>query len=255
MTTHAPRNEPTPVVFLHGAGRAGAAGWPLHAPDPRPEWVFLDRTPEGDDPVRDAARILDVLEQRGPGHVVASSYGACAGVIAAQRSPDLVTSLALCEPACFDLARGKPAVEEHVVAMTPVYDVADDPAVSARAFSHLFAAAMGSEPLDLPDDVLEREAARLRRLRPPWDTGIVTEDGLPVPTVVVTGGWSALYDETAEALVALGATAVELPGAGHGVHRDPRVLPVLEASWSGRRHDRGAPASPGGAGTPRSTGT
>ncbi|KQV71684.1 hypothetical protein ASC64_21210 [Nocardioides sp. Root122] len=234
-TTEAAPDGPAPVVFLHGAGRAGAEGWPLHGGDPSPQWHFLDRAPEGDDPERDAARIVDALEQRGRGHVVASSYGACAGVIAAQRRPDLVTSLALCEPACFDLARGRPAVEEHVVAMTPVYDVADDPAVSARQFSELFAAAMGSEPLDLPDDVLEREAARLRRLRPPWDTGIVAGDGLPVPTMVVTGGWSALYDETAEALVALGATAVELSGAGHGVHRDPRVLPLLEGLWGTAR--------------------
>ncbi|CUR61201.1 conserved hypothetical protein [metagenome] len=235
MTTDAAQDGPTPVVFLHGAGRAGAAGWPLHAPESRPGWVFLDRTPEGDDPERDAARIVDALEQRGSGHVVASSYGGSAGVIAAQRRPDLVRSLALCEPACFDLARGKPAVEEHVVAMTPVYDVADDPTVSAREFSELFAAAMGSEPLDLPDDVLEREATRLRRLRPPWDTGIVAGDGLPVPTVVVTGRWSPLYDETAEALVALGATAVELPGAGHGVHRDPRILALLEDLWGTSR--------------------
>ena len=233
MTRNAGPDGRTPTVFLHGAGRAGAEGWPLHSPEPRPGWVFLDRTVEGDDPERDAVRIVDTLDERGAGRVVASSYGASAAVIAAQRRPDLVTSLALCEPACFDLARGKPAVEEHVAAMEPVYAVADDPSVSAREFSHLFAAAMGSEPLDLPDDVLEREAARLRRLRPPWRTGIVASDGLPVPTLVVTGGWSPLYDETAEALAALGAETVELPGAGHGVHRDPRVLEALDRFWAG----------------------
>lgn len=223
---------PRPVVFLHGAGRAGAEGWPLHGGDPRPEWHFLDRTSEGDDPARDAARIVAVLEAHGGGHVAASSYGACAAVVAAQQRPDLVTSLALCEPACFDLARGRPAVEEHIVAMEPVYAVAGDSSVSAREFSDLFAAAMGSAPLDLPEEVLEREAARLRRLRPPWGTGIVADNGLPVPTLVVTGGWSPLYDETAAALAALGAETVELPGAGHGVHRDPRVLEPLGRFWA-----------------------
>ena len=231
MTSDAGHGDVTPAVFLHGAGRAGAAGWPLHSEDPAPGWLFLDRTPEGDDPERDAVRIIEALE-RGPAHVVASSYGGCAGVLAAQRRPDLVSSLALCEPACFDLARGKPAVEEHVAAMEPVYAVADDPSVSAREFSALFSAAMGSEPPDLPDDVLEREVGRLRRLRPPWETGIVAEIGLPVPTLVVTGGWSPLYDETADALADLGARTVELPGAGHGVHRDPRVVGALADFWA-----------------------
>lgn len=223
--------EPTPVVFVHGAGRAGAEGWPLHAPEPGPGWAFLDRHDDGDDPDRDAARVIGALGAGG--HVVAASYGACAAVLAAQRRPDLVTSLALCEPACFDLARGKPAVEEHITAMEPVFAVAGDPSISAREFSGLFAAAMGSEPPDVPDDVLERESARLRRTPPPWRTGIVADDGLPVPTLVVTGGWSPLYDETAEALAALGAARIELPGAGHGVYRDPRVLDALESFWAG----------------------
>ena len=81
MTRNAGPDGLTPTVFLHGAGRAGAEGWPLHSPEPRPGWVFLDRTVEGDDPERDAVRIVDTLDERGAGHVVASSYGASAAVI------------------------------------------------------------------------------------------------------------------------------------------------------------------------------
>lgn len=152
------------VVFLHGAGRAGADGWPLQAARREPNWVFLDRAPEGDHAEHDAERILGELRPSAPGHVVATSYGGNAAIIAAQRHPELGSSLTLFEPACFDLARGKPAVEEHIAAMDPVYAVADDPDVSAREFSLRFAAAMGTEPPDLPDDELEETVTRLRHI-------------------------------------------------------------------------------------------
>ncbi|WP_372729995.1 alpha/beta fold hydrolase [Nocardioides sp.] len=164
--------------------------------------------------------------------MVATSYGGNAAVIAAQRRPDLVVSLALFEPACFDLARGRPAVEEHIAAMDPVYAVADDPAVSAREFSLLFAEAMGEPAPELSKDDLEEAVGRLRRLRPPWGTGISAALGLPVPTLVVTGGWSPLYDETAEALATLGAMRSELPGAGHAAHQDPRAHGLLRDFWA-----------------------
>lgn len=79
---------------------------------------------------------------------------------------------------------------------------------------------------------LEATVARLRRLRPPWHTGVSEEVGLPVPTLVVTGGWSPLYDQTAQALAALGAARLELSGAGHGAHRDPRGTAVLRDFWA-----------------------
>jgi len=127
------------VVFLHGAGRAGADGWPLQAARRERNWVFIDRTPDGDHAERDAERILSELRPGVPGHVVATSYGGNAAVIAAQRNPELVSSLVLFEPACFDLARGKPAVEEHIAAMDPVYAVADDTGVSVQEFALRFA--------------------------------------------------------------------------------------------------------------------
>jgi pimeloyl-ACP methyl ester carboxylesterase len=223
---------PMVVVYVHGAGRAGTDGWPLQAAQREPSWVFLERAPSGDHAARDAERILDELRATGPGQVVATSYGANAAVIAAQRCPELVRSLALFEPACFDFARGKPAVEVHIAAMDPVYAVADDPDVPTREFSVRFASAMGTEPPDLPDDELEEVVVRLRRLRPPWHTGISRDVGIPVPTLVITGGWSALYDQTAEAMVALGVERAELPGAGHTAHKDPRASTLLRRFWA-----------------------
>lgn len=72
---------------------------------------------------------------------------------------------------------------------------------------------------------------RLRALRPPWGVGLRPEQGLPVRTLVVTGGWSPIYEQTAEALVAQGARHVTLEGRGHRVQDDPRALDVLRDHW------------------------
>jgi pimeloyl-ACP methyl ester carboxylesterase len=219
------------VVFVHGAGRAGSDAWPQQAAarQARPGglWHFLPRGQDGDDAGRDAQRVLVRLRAGGGGHVVAHSYGGNAALLAAGQEPDLVRSLVLFEPACLDLARGGPAVEEHIAAMAPVFDVADDLSVSAREFSARFAAATGTEPPRLPERELEEAVARLRGLRPPWGTGL--QPRLPVPTLVVTGGWSELYEEIARALVALGARHVVLSGRGHRVQDHPDASRLLGA--------------------------
>lgn len=220
------------VVFVHGAGREGVDAWPQQAAVAEPSWLFLAREGAADDAARDAQRLLDWLRARGGGHVVAHSYGANAAVLAAQLEPAMVRSLALLEPACFDLARGNPAVEEHIAAMTPVFAVADDASVSVRDFSRRFAAGMGMEPPDVPDEELRASVSRLRALRPPWGIGLRTQQGLPARTLVVTGGWSRIYEETAEALAVLGAQHVTLEGAGHRVQDDPRASPVLRQHWA-----------------------
>ena len=72
--------------------------------------------------------------------MVAHSYGANAALLAAQARPDLVRSLALLEPACFDLARGMPAVEEHIADMGAVFASASDPGLSDPDWFARFAA-------------------------------------------------------------------------------------------------------------------
>ena len=220
------------VVFLHGAGSSGPTAWPVQVAEADDDWVFLDRREFGDDATRDASRIIDILRPQSGGHVVAASFGGNAAVLAAQSEPDLVYSLALFEPACFDLARGKPVVEEHIAAMTPVFAAADDPTVDFREFSRLFAGGMGTPALDVPDDVLEREVAKLRALRPPWGTAVNAEAGLPVPTLVVTGGWSILYDDIAEAMAELGAERSVISGHGHRPQDADGANELLRKFWS-----------------------
>lgn len=220
------------VVFVHGAGKAGAEAWPRQAAAADAGWHFLPRAADGDDAGRDAGRVLDQLRAAGGGHVVAHSYGANAAVLSAQLEPSLVRSLVLLEPACFDLARGMPAVEEHIAAMTPVFAVANDSSVSARDFSRRFAAGMGTEPPELTEEELEARVGRLRALRPPWGIGLRSEQGLPVRTLVVTTGWSPLYEQTAQSLVAAGARHLTLEGAGHRVQDVPQATQMLQGFWA-----------------------
>lgn len=220
------------TVFLHGAGLDGADGWPLQAATNEPAWHYLKRHPHGDLAGRDATRIIEVIAgSSSAGDVVGSSYGGNAAVLAAQRRPDLVRALVLAEPATFDLARGREAVEAHIEAMAPAGRAATDPAVSDRVWSDLFAAGLGREPLD--DAQLAALAPRLRPLAPPWSTGIDVAQGLPVRCLVVTGASSDLYDQTADALADLGAKRLVLPGAGHRVQDDPRFNEAVTEFFAG----------------------
>ncbi len=227
------------VVFVHGAGRAGAGAWPNQAVAAEAAWFFLPRIGVTDDAARDADRILEWLSAADGGHVVAHSYGANAAVLAARREPSLVRSLALLEPAVFDLARGMPAVEEHITQMTPVFAVAHDASVSAREFSRRLAAGMGTEPPDGSEQDLEARVRRLRALRPPWGMGLAPDERLPATTMVITAGWSSLYEETAARLVELGARHVTFTGAGHRVQDDLRATGVLRDHWA--RHSEQQP--------------
>lgn len=221
------------VIFIHGAGVAGTDAWPLQATqDEETNWHFLPREGVADEAARDARRVIEWLRTVEGGHLVAHSYGANAALLAAQQEPALVLSLALLEPACFDLARGMLAVEEHIAAMAPVFAVADDVSVSAREFSQMFAAAMGVAPPELPEGVLAERVSRLRALRPPWDLGLRRE-ALAVRTLVITSGSDPLYSETAQALASLGARHVTLEGAGHRVQDDPRVMSTMRDHWRG----------------------
>ena len=116
--------------------------------------------------------------------------------------------------------------------MTPVFAVADDPAVDFREYSRLFAGGIGPPAPDAPDDILEREVAKLRALQPPWGAGVKAEAGLPVPTLVVTGGWSDLYNEVAEAMVDLGAERSILSGHRHRPQDADGANQLLRQFWS-----------------------
>jgi hypothetical protein len=96
----------------------------------------------------------------------------------------------------------------------------------------MFAAGLGRPVPHLPADLLQVQVARLRAMPPPWGTALVPDVPVPVPALVVTGGWSPLYEETAGALAVLGARHVIMPGRGHRVQDGQGATVLLQEFWS-----------------------
>lgn len=224
------------VVFVHGAGRAGADAWPAQrsAPD-LGEKVFVERVgfAPGEDDRRtdfeeDRRRVVAALD--GGAHLVAHSYGAVAALMATEMAADRVRSVALFEPACFSLARGRAAVEHHIETMRAALE---DEGLSDEEFLAAFYRSVGA---GLPPGPLTEgaraSARRLRRQRGPWEARLDPAIIGAVPTLVVTSGDSVLTESAAEALESLGAERVVLPGTGHRPQDDPSANTLLRRFWT-----------------------
>ncbi len=219
------------VVFVPGSGRSGASAWPGQAAAVElRRWScrFLDLTGLwGPEDQRNA--VLGAVGDAG--HVVAHSAGAVAALRAAEAAPDAVRSLLLVEPAAFAAARGGPAVEAHVAAMSAVFADAEDPRVRDGQFAVRFLTALGAPGAaiaDPGDPSLRSLGRRLRRSTPPWDVPLERGVLSRIPALVVTGGWSALYEEVADALADAGAHRRVLGGYGHRVQDHPDFNGVLD---------------------------
>jgi pimeloyl-ACP methyl ester carboxylesterase len=215
-----PRVPAKTVVFVHGAGRAGDKAWPAQrhlGSEFRLEFIERVgyRAKEDSLPTDfsgDVARVLAALGDGG--HIVAHSYGAIAAIMAAQERPDAVTSLVLFEPASMSLARGGPLVEAHVAALSPVLEQAAES--TDLEFEAAFMMALRAPATT--ERVTKEARLRARRLRlqtAPWHAPLNWAGLSLPPTLVVTGGWSALYDEVAQVFAAHGAQRATLAGAGH----------------------------------------
>lgn len=217
-------------MFVPGTGRTGASAWPGQQQlTPERECLFLERLTVGDDP--DA--VVAHLEQRldSPVHLVGHSYGGIAAMLMAAARPDLVASLTLVEPAVLALSARAPRTAAHAAALTPVFAVAGEVAVSAREFAARFAAANGTPVPDVPDEELESLTAHLRAVRPPWvvpvDASVVTG----IPTLVLIGDDDGMYAEVAEVLAGNGATVRAFPGGGHRPHDEPAGGELMVRHW------------------------
>lgn len=219
-----------PVVFIHGAGRAGASAWPgqQHLVVER-ECLFLERLLVGDDPEAVVAYLGSRLDT--PVHLVGHSYGGLAAMLMAADRPDLVASLTLVEPAALAVSAGAPRTAAHISALTPVFALAGEITVSTREFATRFAVANGTPVPDVPDGDLEGLTAGLRALRPPWAVTVDVTVVTGIPTLVLIGDDDSMYSEVAEVLARAGATVRTFPGAGHRPHDWPEAGDLMVRLW------------------------
>ena len=239
------------VVFVHGAGRAGADAWPSQrSGDDLGELVFVTRfgfSPDEDgqatDFAEDRRRVIDAIAEGA--HLVAHSYGAVAALMAAGTALERVRSIALFEPACFSLGRGRAPIEAHVAAMSAAFG---DDTLSDEQFFATFLRSVGIEPPTGPlSDTARDSVRRLRIQRGPWEARLEPATISAVPTLVVTSGESELSEATADALEHLGAQRAVLPASGHRPQDDPSANELLRRFWesvgSGRSEQGGSPSS------------
>ena len=213
-----------PRLFIHGAGRRGAAAWPsFGASDGR----FVSFAPDAsiEDQVEE---LLDLVDS--PVLVFAHSIGAVPAVLAASEREDIV-GLVLVEPALYDIARGRESIERHIGIVTEARSRAD--AGSLRGFWSILRPLMFGGPLDAARWGDERALAeRWATTNLPWGHGIRARMISGIPTLVVTGGWNDEYEQIAGILQDVGATHVTLPGAQHR----PQDLPDFARIVSGFEH-------------------
>ncbi|MBD7994447.1 alpha/beta hydrolase [Arthrobacter sp. Sa2CUA1] len=195
------------VVFVHGAGRVGAAAWPRqHFLAGRYDALFLrrhgyrpDLPPAPTDHRADAAAVLAALGAGG--HVVAHAEGAISAMLAAVLAPERVWSLTLCEPAVFSLTRDLPATSAHRQHLQALFSNAR--LLSDEEYAAEYRRLVFSAEAAAPADGDPYAAARQRMQSPPWEAPLEIVPG--VPTLVLTGGWEPLYEEVAGFLASTGA--------------------------------------------------
>jgi pimeloyl-ACP methyl ester carboxylesterase len=213
------------LLFMYGGGD-DVSSWPSQLSGDGCTFMARDPSFTGDDPERDAARLVRATATE-PVHLVGWSYGGIAALLAAQRAPSRIRSLTLFEPSCADLADTTASTRAFRDSLEPVWRRHSDPGFSDADFLAGFASATGSP---LPDNIDARRALarRLRATAPPWETTIPRER-LRVPTLVLTGGWADYFEDIAAALVALGAEHGVLTGCGHDVPFHPEAAAALRS--------------------------
>lgn len=194
-------------LFIHGSGRPGREAWP-EVSTAESEFLSFEPGTSIDDQAR---TIRNVCRGRRP-TVFAHSIGAVPAVLAAG-SLDL-TALVLVEPALYDIARGNPAVERHVSAVTEARAQAGDG--NLRGFWAILRPLMFGGPLSEERWSAEQEVARRwSTTNVPWGHGIRSAILADIPTLVVTGGWNDEYEVIATVLAENGSRHRILSGAAH----------------------------------------
>ncbi len=195
-------------VYVHGSGRTGRDAWPLASLDDAacvdfPTSLSLEQ------------RIVELSAITPPeATVIAHSAGAIPAILATARGRIDVSALVLVEPALYDIARGVPAVEHHIEAMTSARQSADGD--DLLGFWSIVRPMMFGAPADAASWNSERKlAAHFASIELPWGHDVSADMVTGVPTHVITGGWNDEYEAIAAALVTAGASHAQLIGNEH----------------------------------------
>lgn len=209
-------------VYVHSAGRQGRDAWPS-AEGEESRFASLDFT----GPMEQNVDSLTALTPR-DSTVFAHSAGAVPVFLALQAEVLALRALVLLEPGLYDIARGTPAIERHVEAIT-----------RARALSaagdlfgwwSIVRPLMFGGPAERSQWDAERDAAaRFEAKQPPWGFGVEASAIAGVPTLVVTGGWNSEYEAIADALTERGAEHVQLRGNEHRPQDHPEFAATVDA--------------------------
>ena len=183
-----------------------------------------------DDMVADSSWIANMLDEGTS--LLGHSYGGAEVLLAAARRPKAVRSFILVELALHSLLPGSWVMARHAEARAALLNLAETllAARTPAAYASAFAASLGSNAdgqlssneaaAAIRDDLghaavlgcslLRARSASSRDLR----TAARTVKRAAIPILVVTGGWSPLFD-------AVGELAAELTGGHHVIVRSP----------------------------------
>jgi pimeloyl-ACP methyl ester carboxylesterase len=220
------RGSGTHVILAHGSLATGSEEWEAQEPLTEEGFRLLavdrrgyGRSPaaEGEDFLRDAEDIAALMD--GGAHLVGHSYGGLGVMVAAARRPEATLSLAVLEPPAITLAQDDPAARALTTRMREVWDL-DLP---DRAWMERFLEAVGSNPEELPSELLDAALPLvpvMRRGRLPAAADLPLEElaVAPFPKLVVSGGHDPGFEAICDHLAReIGASRSVIEGAGHEI--------------------------------------
>jgi pimeloyl-ACP methyl ester carboxylesterase len=232
----------TPVVLVHGSLATGADEWSAQRPlaDDGFQLLVPDRRGYGNSPVaRGEDYLVDaddigILMSTGA-HLVGHSYGGLSAMIAAARWPEATLSLTLLEPAAASVAHDDPSWQGLIASVRTLWD-GDD---TDEEFVVRFLEAVGSNPAELPDELLAAALELVpvfRHGRPFFDADLPLAElaSATFPKLVVSGGHHAGFEAMSDDLATrIGASRAVFAGAGHEIQFVGEPLnDALRSLWS-----------------------
>jgi pimeloyl-ACP methyl ester carboxylesterase len=235
------RGRGAPVILAHGSLATGSEEWEAQEPLAEEGFRLLvvdrrgyGRSPaaDGEDFLRDAEDIAALMD--GGAHLVGHSYGGLGVMVAAAHRPEATLSLAVLEPPAITLGQDDQAARALTARMREVWDL-DLP---DRAWMERFLEAVGSNPEELPPELLDAALPLvpvMRRGRLPSDADLPLPElaAATFPKLVVSGGHDPGFEAICDHLAReVGAARSVIEGAGHEIQfTGPPINDALLSLW------------------------